>query len=77
MDYEVDRQRTTVLADEQPSLKEMYVPSLYSRGSGGGADLAESRVRRATHALRYLKRRGSKGKGFFLMIEGARIDMAA
>ncbi|GAA6061314.1 hypothetical protein JCM10212_003204, partial [Sporobolomyces blumeae] len=54
MDYEVDRQRTTILADEQPSLKEMTL-----------------------HALRYLKRRGSKGKGFFLMIEGARIDMAA
>ncbi|GAA6006938.1 hypothetical protein JCM11491_001447 [Sporobolomyces phaffii] len=54
MDYEVDRQRTEHLVDEQPSLKEM-----------------------ATHALRYLKARGEKRKGFFLMIEGARIDMAA
>jgi len=31
MDYEVDRQRTTALADEQPSLKEMYVSSLSSK----------------------------------------------
>ncbi|BGP40685.1 vacuolar alkaline phosphatase [Rhodotorula kratochvilovae] len=31
----------------------------------------------ATHALQYLSRRGSRGKGFFLMIEGSRIDMAA
>ncbi|GAA5936605.1 alkaline phosphatase PHO8 [Sporobolomyces koalae] len=54
MDYEIDRKQTTVLTDEQPSLKEITV-----------------------HALKYLKRKGEKGKGFFLMIEGARIDMAA
>ncbi|GAA5864061.1 hypothetical protein JCM1840_000690 [Sporobolomyces johnsonii] len=53
MDYEVDRQSNTVLAQEQPSLKEM-----------------------ATHALRYLRQAGAKGKGFFLLIEGSRIDMA-
>ncbi|BGP25216.1 vacuolar alkaline phosphatase [Rhodotorula toruloides] len=54
MDYEVDRQRITALADEQPSLEEM-----------------------ATHALRYLSRKAADKKGFFLMIEGSRIDMAA
>ncbi|GAA5912234.1 alkaline phosphatase [Sporobolomyces salmoneus] len=54
MDYEIDRQRTEHLVDEQPSLKEM-----------------------TTHALKWLKRKGEKAKGFFVMIEGARIDMAA
>ncbi|GAA5872362.1 hypothetical protein JCM16303_004491 [Sporobolomyces ruberrimus] len=54
MDYEIDRQGTEHLVDEQPSLKEM-----------------------TTHALRYLQKHGSSGKGFFLLIEGARIDMAA
>ncbi|GAA5987974.1 hypothetical protein JCM10908_007295 [Rhodotorula pacifica] len=55
MDYEIDRQKNTILTNEQPSLKEM-----------------------TTHALRYLSARGEKGKrkGFFLMIEGSRIDMA-
>ncbi|SCZ89682.1 BZ3500_MvSof-1268-A1-R1_Chr9g10554 [Microbotryum saponariae] len=52
MEYEIDRQQIDVLADEQPSLKEM-----------------------TTHALRYLANQDTKG--FFLMIEGARIDMAA
>ncbi|GAA5987469.1 hypothetical protein JCM11641_003839 [Rhodosporidiobolus odoratus] len=54
MEYEVDRQRITTTADEQPSLREM-----------------------TTHALKYLSQAGSRGKGFFLMIEGSRIDMAA
>ncbi|GAA6018024.1 hypothetical protein JCM10207_002744 [Rhodosporidiobolus poonsookiae] len=55
MDYEVDRERITATAEEQPSLREM-----------------------ATHALKYLSQAGSKNKkkGFFLMIEGSRIDMA-
>ncbi|GAA5940885.1 hypothetical protein JCM1841_000415 [Sporobolomyces salmonicolor] len=53
MDYEVDRQSNTVLAQEQPSLKEM-----------------------STYALKYLRQAGAQGKGFFLIIEGSRIDMA-
>ncbi|KAG0665215.1 hypothetical protein C6P46_000314 [Rhodotorula mucilaginosa] len=55
MDYEIDRQKNTILTNEQPSLKEM-----------------------TTQALRYLSAAGQKGKrkGFFLMIEGSRIDMA-
>ncbi|KAM0755920.1 alkaline phosphatase-like protein [Meredithblackwellia eburnea MCA 4105] len=51
MDYEIDRQQITVLADEQPSLKEM-----------------------AKHALDHLQNQNDKG--FFLMVEGSRIDMA-
>jgi alkaline phosphatase len=39
--------------------------------------LTKSHARRTTHALRYLSRRAAEKKGFFLMIEGSRIDMAA
>ncbi|GAA5886199.1 hypothetical protein JCM3774_005713, partial [Rhodotorula dairenensis] len=55
MDYEIDRQKNTILTNEQPSLKEMTI-----------------------QALRHLSSAGQKGKrkGFFLMIEGSRIDMA-
>ncbi|GAA5897799.1 hypothetical protein JCM6882_000100 [Rhodosporidiobolus microsporus] len=40
------------------------------------ADEQPSLKEMATHALKYLSQAGAKGKGFFLMIEGSRIDMA-
>ncbi|GAA5839130.1 hypothetical protein JCM11251_003684 [Rhodosporidiobolus azoricus] len=41
------------------------------------ADAQPSLKEMATHALKYLRQAGAKGKGFFLMIEGSRIDMAS
>ncbi|KAL8283576.1 hypothetical protein RQP46_005679 [Phenoliferia psychrophenolica] len=52
MDFEIDRQQITALADEQPSLREM-----------------------TKHALEHLE--NDDDKGFFLMVEGSRIDMAS
>jgi len=91
MAYEIDRQVATTLADEQPSLREMCVcPSfpLCSRSKDSGFDASElawapqvhadrpTRARRTMQALKHLAERGSRGKGFFLMVEGSRIDMA-
>lgn len=78
MDYEIDRQSNVILANEQPSLKEMSAVLRVSFRCIARADL-EALSRRTTHALRYLTAKGEKGKrkGFFLMIEGSRIDMAA